>query len=54
MNLLHAQEEPFMKKELREYFAKIGALGGKKSKRKLTRKQALAMLAKRKDRQKKS
>lgn len=48
----NTQGGPLMKKEIREYLAKIGAKGGKKSKRKLTRKQSLAMLAKRKDRKK--
>ena len=36
------------KKEIKEYLAKIGAKGGKKSRRKLTTEQSKAMLEKRK------
>jgi hypothetical protein len=34
-----------VEKNIRDYLAKIGAKGGKKSKRKLTREQSLAMTA---------
>jgi len=42
-----------MKKELREYFAKIGAKGGKKSRRVLTPEQARAMVKAREAKRKK-
>jgi hypothetical protein len=42
-----------MKKDLREYFAKIGSKGGKKSKRTLTTAQARAMVKAREAKRKK-